>query len=114
MQDLSTLYLQLGVAGATLLILSTTIAYLFKFMGNFSESKKKGEMNQIDRLCDKIDNLINIIAEDRIIQAETRIANEKDQKAMIDIIDNILKMTSIIYEKVIKIDIKTEGGKDDK
>lgn len=113
--ELSTLYLQLGVAGATLLILFTTIAYLFKFMNNVSETKKKEEEDQIKVLCNKIDQLIGIIAEDRKIQAETRIANEKDQKTMVNLISDILKMTSIIYEKVMKIDLMMkwkEEGKD--
>jgi hypothetical protein len=106
--ELSSLYLQLGVAGATLLILLVTIAYLFKFMGNYSKNNRKVEENKIEKLCDKIDNLISIIAEDRKVQAETRIANDKDQKSMIEIMANISMITNVIYEKVIKIDTRME------
>ncbi len=77
------LWLQLGVAGATLLILFVTIGYLFRFMGNFSENTKKGEDSKIEKLCDKIDNLVNVIADDRKVQAETRISNDKDQKIIV-------------------------------
>lgn len=114
------LWLQLGVAGATLLILFVTIGYVFRFVGNVQKDSTKAEDNKVDKLCDKIDNLVNVIADDRKTQAETRVANDKDQKVLIDLMGKILTTTQDTHTMVAKIDIQTgaclggrkqEGGK---
>ena len=105
----TSLWLQLGVAGCTLLILFVTIGYLFRFMGNVQKDTAKIEDNKVDKLCDKIDNLVNVIAEDRKAQEVTRLSNEKDQKILIDLMGKILTTSQEIYHKVTKIDIQTGG-----
>ena len=102
------LWLQLGVAGCTLLILFVTIGYLFRFMGNVQKDTAKIEDNKVDKLCDKIDNLVNVIAEDRKAQEVTRLSNDKDMQILTSIMGKIVIQNQQVFEKVTKIDIRTE------
>lgn len=100
----TSLWLQLGVAGCTLLILFVTIGYLFRFMGNVQKDTAKIEDNKIDKLCDKIDNLVNVIAEDRKAQEVTRLSNEKDIQILTSIMSKIITQNQQVLEKVTIIE----------
>ena len=105
--EVTQLWLQLGVAGATLLILLTFGILFFKFIGNYNRTIKGSEDNKVDKLCDKIDILVNTIAEDRKAQAETRVANEKDQKLTVDLLGSLMANSNRVLEKVTRIETQT-------
>lgn len=101
------LYLQLGIAGATLLILLVFIMLLFRFMSDFKSSKKQEDSSRIDKLCDKIDALITSNAEHTQKLNEVLLTNDKDQKETLKLLDMILSPVLDIQRRVVRIDDRT-------
>jgi hypothetical protein len=101
------LYLQLGIAGATLLILLVFIILLFKFIGDNKKSKTGNETNRIDKLCDKIDALISSNAEHTEKLNEVLLTNDKDQKTTIGLLDKILDCVLDTQRRVVRVDDRT-------
>lgn len=101
------LYLQLGIAGATLLILLVIILLLFKFMTDFKSSKKQADGSRIDKLCDKIDALITSNAEHTQKLNEVLLTNDKDQKETLKLLEMILSPVLDMQRRVVRIDDRT-------
>lgn len=76
------LFLQLGVAGGTLAILFTFTTMLFKFMTGINEANN----GKIEKLCDKIDILVDKVGED-----------DKEKEA-------IIRSLPIIHEAIIRLE----------
>jgi hypothetical protein len=103
------LYLQLGIAGATLLILLVFVVLLFKFVGENKKTKSNNEFNRIDKLCDKIDALISSNAAHTQKLNEVLLTNDKDQKANLNLLDKILDSVLDTQRRVVRIDDRTYG-----
>lgn len=100
-------YLQLGIGGATLLVLMVTIILLFKFMGTKKSTEERRQTdqsmlvgNRIDKLCDKIDNMVS--ATERLI-----ITSENNQQMILKTLSEIMMMTQETLGRVIRIDERT-------
>lgn len=104
-------YLNLGLAGAALLIILVFVILLFAFvrysnkqlakaMGGWHQSEEKQQDNKVDKLCDKIDSLVNVIN----IQL---LANGKDQKTIIDLLNQILNVDLDTQRRVVRVDDRT-------
>lgn len=101
------LYLQLGIAGATLAILLVFVILLFKFISENKRNKTNSDGNRIDKLCDKIDALISSNAEHTQKLNEVLLANDKDQKTTIGLLDKILAVTLDTQRRIQRIDDRT-------
>lgn len=106
-ESTSNLYLQLGIAGATLLILLIFVILLFKFVSMSKKAESNNEVNRIDKLCDKIDALISSNAEHTQKLNEVLLANDKDQKVLIRTLERIQASQDEILKKVVRIDDRT-------
>ena len=106
-QTTSNLYLQLGIAGATLLILLVVIILLFKFMSENKKLKGKDDDNKIDRLIDKIDQLITSNASYTKELNSVLLSNDKDQKETLKLLDTILSLVMDTQRRVVRVDDRT-------
>lgn len=106
-QVTANLYLQLGIAGATLLILLVFVILLFKFISENKKNRNIGEVSRIDKLCDKIDALISSNAEHTQKLNEVLLSNDKDQKETIKLLDKILDSALDTQRRVVRIDDRT-------
>ncbi|WP_061306772.1 hypothetical protein [Clostridium botulinum] len=88
------LYLQLGIAGATLLILLICIVLIFKRLKDLNGS------TTIEKLCSKIDDLVTI-------NNKVLLSNDKDQKETLRLLKNLLETTTDTQKRVVKIDDRT-------
>lgn len=106
-QTTSNLYLQLGIAGATLLILLVVIILLFKFMSDVKKGKAADGSSKIDKLCDKIDLLITSNSEYTQQLNKVLVSNDKDQKETLKFLDTILASVLDTQRRVVRIDDRT-------
>ncbi|APC82156.1 hypothetical protein [Clostridium botulinum] len=88
------LYLQLGIAGATLLILLICIVLIFKRLKDLNGS------TTIEKLCSKIDDLVTI-------NNKVLLSNDKDQKETLRLLKNLLETTTDTQKRVVRIDDRT-------
>lgn len=101
------LYLQLGIAGATLLILLIFVILLFRFMSVSKREKASDSSNKIDKLCDKIDQLISSNAEYSKDLNKVLLSNDKDQKETLNILNNILEAVLDSQRRIVRVDDRT-------
>ena len=97
--DLGSLYLQLGIAGATLFILLVFVVLLFKFVTK--------DNSRINKLCDKIDCLVTSYSVTNNILNKVLISGDKDQKSVIKLLTDLMSCILDIQKNVTKIDIRT-------
>lgn len=114
------LYLQLGIAGATLLILLVFVVLLFKLITKMNQSwqtamkdiqknENTTQSNTIEKLCDKIDALITSNSEYTNRLNEVLLSNDKDQKVLIRTLDKVQLSLEEILKKVVRIDDRTHS-----
>jgi hypothetical protein len=117
---IANLYIQLGVAGGTLLILLISIVLQYKYNNKTSSSlqavinqaqqtQTESNSNKIEKLCDKIDGLITSNANYTQKLNEVLLSNDKDQKVTISLLDKILTTATDTQKRVIRIDDRTYG-----
>lgn len=106
-QTTSNSYLQLGIAGATLLILLVVIVLLFKFMSEYKKLNSKEDGSKIDRLIDKIDQLITSNASYTKELNAVLLSNDKDLKETLKLLDTILSVVLDVQRRVVRIDDRT-------
>lgn len=127
-ENIANSYIQLGVSGATLLILLILIILLFRFMSVsnktnttlqntiltfVTELNKEDNKNQnaqytkLDKLCDKIDSLITSNSEHTTKLNEVLLTNDKDQKETIKMLTTILSLNMDIQKRVVRVDDRT-------
>jgi uncharacterized protein YoxC len=87
-------FTDLGIAGAALLIVLVLVIFVFAFMKNQTKS--------IDKLCSRIDNLVNQ-------NATYLITNDKDQKETIHLLTQMNLMLTDIQIRAVRIDDRTYG-----
>jgi hypothetical protein len=104
---MANLYIQLGIAGATLLILLVFVLLLFRFIGENERSKNTSDESRVDKLSDKIDALITSNAEHTQKLNEVLLSNDKDQKVLIRTLDKVQASLEEILKKVVRIDDRT-------
>lgn len=100
----SNLYLQLGIAGATLLILLVFVILLFRLITVINNNGNDTQNNKIEKLCDKIDDLITNNAMYTQKLNEVIINNDKDQKETLNFLDKLLELAIDTQMKVSKIE----------
>lgn len=104
-------YLNLGLAGAALLIILVFVVLLFAFvkysnkqlvrvMGNWQKSDEQDKDDKVDRLCDKIDSLVTVIH----TQLTT---NGKDQKMIMELLNQVVNIGLDTQRRVVRIDDRT-------
>lgn len=121
-------YIQLGVSGATLLVLLVLIILLFrfisinnktnaslqntmlKFVTNLNKAENQNQnvhYTKLDKLCDKIDSLITSNSEHTTKLNEVLLCNDKDQKETIKMLTTILELNMDIQRRVVRVDDRT-------
>lgn len=121
-------YIQLGVSGATLLVLLVLIILLFRFISinnktnaslqntiltfvtNLNKEENQNQNMQytkLDKLCDKIDSLITSNSEHTTKLNEVLLCNDKDQKETIKMLTTILELNMDIQRRVARVDDRT-------
>jgi hypothetical protein len=95
----ATLYLQLGIAGATLLILLVFIILLFRFVTK--------DNKRVDKLCDKIDLLVSSYSENTKMLNEVLVCNDKDQKSIVKLLTDINVSVLDTQRRIVRIDDRT-------
>ena len=100
-------YLQLGVAGATLLILLVFVILLFRLITKINQSGDGTQINKMDKLCDKIDDLITSNAKHTEKLNEVLLCNDKDQKETLKLLGTILDINMDMQKRVVRIDDRT-------
>lgn len=105
--NISNLYLQLGLAGAALLILLIFIILLFRLVSKINIDENGSQNNKIEKLCDKIDGLISSNAEYTQKLNEVIINNDKDQKETLNLLDRLLELSIDTQRRVVRIDDRT-------
>lgn len=108
------IWIQLGVAGATLFILYVFIQRLFNMFKDFSGTLSKLNKNEekqgesaIEKLCDKIDRLVSSYNEYVLKLNEVIISNDKDQKVTIDLLNTILEISIDSQRRITRVDDRT-------
>lgn len=121
-------YIQLGVSGATLLVLLVLIILLFRFISinnktnaslqntiltfvtnlNKEENQNQNvQYTKLDKLCDKIDSLITSNSEHTTKLNEVLLCNDKDQKETIKMLTTILELNMDIQRRIVRVDDRT-------
>lgn len=107
MNEIANLYLQLGIAGATLFILLIFVVMLFKMIGKISNNENLSQNTRIDKLCDKIDTLVTSYSENTQQLNKVLLSNDKDQKQTINKLDTILEIAVENQRRISRIDDRT-------
>lgn len=105
--ETSNLYLQLGIAGATLLILLVFVILLFRLVSKLNTSESSTQNNKIEKLCDKIDGLITSNADYTQKLNTVLLSNDKDQKSTLNLLDKILELVIDTQRRVSRVDDRT-------
>ena len=103
-------YIQLGVSGATLVILLVFVIGLFRFMSMMKatdSSSQNLQYTKLDKLCDKIDLLITSNSEHTEKLNQVLLCNDKDQKETIKLLKTILEIILDVQKRVVRIDDRT-------
>jgi hypothetical protein len=100
--EIAKLFLQLGVAGAALYILYHLINKLFEYL----DKRTKGD-NKVDKLCEKIDKLVDVIHVSSSKTNELVALNNQMQNILKTTMDISFKEMAEIHSKVDKIEVKT-------
>ena len=97
--DIANGYLQLGLGGAALLLVLVFIILEFK-------SKDKGN-SVVEKLCDKIDNLITSNAIHTEELNKVLISNDKDQQETLKALKRIETLSIDTQRRVARVDDRT-------
>jgi len=89
-------YLQLGIAGAALLIVLISVILNSRQNGKVITSSDK----KVDKLCDKIDTLVTTLTREMV-------TNDKDQKETNNKLDTILEIAVENQRRISRIDDRT-------
>lgn len=98
-------YTQLGAIGAVLLILLVYTVLLFKFFSKINAASTKS----VDRLCLKIDALISSNTKTDKELKTVLLSNDKDQKATLQLLTQIITSVQDIQKRISRIDDRTFG-----
>lgn len=88
-------WLDLGIAGAALFLILIIVVMLFK-------QNTKG----IDKLCTKIDQLVDSLAASNNKLTEVLICNDKDQKQVLNMLNEIYEVMLDIQRRTVRIDTR--------
>lgn len=108
------LWLQLGIAGATLLILYVFIQKLFSLFEKYSNTLSKSNLKEdeaqdsaIVRLIEKIDTLIQSYSAYQIKLNEVLIKSENENKSTTEVLNRVLDSLLDTQRRVVRIDDRT-------
>jgi phosphoglycerate-specific signal transduction histidine kinase len=105
--ETANLFLQLGIGGAALFIILIFMILLFKLFTKINTNENDAQNNRIDKLCDKIDNLVTSYAENTQKLNEVLLTNDKDQKNTLKALNQVLELVIDIQRRVARIDDRT-------
>ncbi|MCB2300947.1 hypothetical protein [Clostridium tagluense] len=107
--EIANLFLQLGIGGAALLLILVFIILLFKLFTKINFNENTSQNVRIDKLCDKIDNLITSYAENTQKLNEVLLTNDKDQKSTLKSLEQMLELIIDVHRRVTRIDDRTNS-----
>lgn len=105
--ELAKLFLQLGVAGAALYVVIFLINKIFSYLEKRGNADDKDTGKKFDRLCDKIDKLVDSFHEMTQRLSEVMLNNNKDQDEIKDRLDIQHGILLEVHKKVTRIDDRT-------
>lgn len=88
-------WLNLGVAGAALLIILITVWLVFR-----------QQAKSVDRLCDKIDKLVSTWSDTSLTLREVTLTSKRDQEEIMRQLDSISRVQQEVVKKVTRIDTR--------
>lgn len=122
-------YVNLGIGGATLFILLVVAILLLKFVANMQKNnatqmqqmlnvvkqslkdiqkqEANNDNNKLDKLCDKIDELVTATSDNTKELIKNLLSNDKDQKALTNKIDMLLEIAIDNQRRLSRIDDRT-------
>ena len=107
--EIANLFLQLGIGGAALLLILVFIILLFKLFTKINFNENTSQNVRIDKLCDKIDNLITSYAENTQKLNEVLLTNDNDQKNTSKSLEQMLELIIDVHRRVTRIDDRTNS-----
>jgi len=99
-----------GIAGVAIFVIYQLMLKLFEFLS----SRSKNESSNISQLIKKIDNLITTNQELIRVTYNSSIAFEKDQKEVINLLNDLSKTNEDIQLRTTRIDERTKKCLGDK
>lgn len=100
-------FIQLGIAGAALLIVLIFVVLLFKLFANINARESGNQNIRIDKLCEKIDSLITSFSENTQKLNQVLLISDIEQKNMINMITRVLEIEQDIQKSVERIEVRT-------
>ena len=88
-------WLNLGISGAALFIVLIVIVLIFK-----------QQNASVDKLCIRIDNLINSFSENNLKLTEVTLTNDHDQKELLRRLDDTNRLLQDTHKRVVRIDTR--------
>lgn len=88
-------WLELGIAGAALFIILTVVVLMFRL-----------QARNVDKLCNKIDEIVTSFSENNLKLNEVILTNDKDQKETLRMLGSISRSINDMYKRVIEMDTK--------
>lgn len=88
-------WLELGIAGAALFIILTVVVLMFQL-----------QARNVDKLCNKIDEIVTSFAENNLKLNEVILTNDKDQKETLRMLSSISRSINDMHKRVIEMDAK--------
>lgn len=88
-------WLELGTTGAVLFIVLLVVWLVFH-----------SQNASINRLCDKIDNLIEEFSKNQIELTKMVMANDRDQRQLSTRFDRVFERIDEIHKRVVRIDTR--------
>lgn len=88
-------WLELGIAGAALFIILTVVVLMFQL-----------QARNVDKLCNKIDEIVTSFSENNLKLNEVILTNDKDQKETLRMLNSISRSINDVHKRIIKMDTK--------
>lgn len=88
-------WLELGIAGAALFIILIVVVLMFQL-----------EARNVDKLCNKIDEIVTSFSENNLKLNEVILTNDKDQKETLRMLSSISRAINDMHKRIIEMDAK--------
>lgn len=88
-------WLELGIPGAALFIVLVLVISMFK-----------QQAKSVDKLCEKIDELVTNYTDNNLKLNEVIISNDKDQKEVLHRLDEVCDLMHDMHKRIARIDTR--------
>lgn len=100
-------FTDLGISGAALFVVIHLINKIFKYLEKRSSSEDRTKGNKFDRLCEKIDHLVDSFHEMTQKMSEVMLNSNRDQQDISNLLNKHTDLLIDIQKKVVRIDDRT-------